>query len=109
MTSLDLCDSIPQTILSGTIKSFTAVPSRRNSGFETISKSVFHSDSIISLQNLPVPTGTVDLLIKTWYLFEYFPNVFATCCTYWRSALWFLSGGVPTALKIASQKIIPCC
>lgn len=62
-------DSQPMTILSGWSVSLIADPSRKNSGFETVSKVNFpvlfvSSFSIIFLHKSPVPTGTVDLLIK---------------------------------------------
>ncbi len=62
--------SAPITILSGKIKSLTAAPSLRNSGFDTTSKpnSIFRFSSIEEITSLtfcPVPTGTVLLLIIT--------------------------------------------
>lgn len=57
------------TIRSGFIVSLIAVPSLKNSGFETISnpKPIFlfaNSSLIIVLHISPVPTGTVDLFMK---------------------------------------------
>ena len=56
---------VPTTTLSGFIKSSTANPSLKNSGFETTSKSTL-ADSPITLETFSaVPTGTVLLSIIT--------------------------------------------
>jgi hypothetical protein len=92
MIFLAFSQEIPHTILSGVMKSLIAAHSLRNSGFDTISNSIFSplfliSSRIISAHISPVPTGTVDLLIKTLYVFTYSQNVFATDFTKRRSAL----------------------
>ena len=60
--------SMPTTTLSGLMKSSIALPSRKNSGFETTSKRasgfIFF---IIFFTSAPVPTGTVDLFTITVY------------------------------------------
>lgn len=60
---------------------------------------------MISLHISPVPTGTVDLFTKTLYAVICSPTVLATAFTYFRSALWFSSGGVQTAEKMTVAKL----
>ena len=52
-------DELPITTLSGFIKSSTAKPSLKNSGFETTSKSTDAFFAIILCTFSAVPTGTV--------------------------------------------------
>src|SRR5438477_622585 len=64
--------SAPTTMRSGRIKSSTAAPSVRNSGFDTTAKGVsaprLRSSSATAPRTLPaVPTGTVDLSTITRY------------------------------------------
>ena len=98
----------PITILSGNLKSLIASPSRKNSGFETISKNLlgFFLEIIFSILS-PVDTGTVDLVIIYLNLFIYFPISFATLKTYCRSAdFLFFKVGVPTQINIISEFFI---
>jgi hypothetical protein len=90
-----------------------ALHSLKNSGFEATSNSIslplfWISFLIISLHLFPVQTGTVDLFIKSLYSQIFSPKVLATSSTYFKSALllFSLSGGVPTAEKIAFQNFI---
>lgn len=59
---------LPRTTLSGTIKSFTAVPSAKNSGLlATVYLFLFYSVEvalIIPFTILDVPIGTVDFYTK---------------------------------------------
>ena len=64
MTISTAGSSVPITTRSGLRKSSTAVPSFRNSGFETTAKGCFVSDDTTSLTRAAVPTGTVDLLTR---------------------------------------------
>ena len=64
MISATLILSVPTTILSGFIKSFTAVPSFKNSGFETTSNSIFSFLDKYFFTSSFVPIGTVDFKIK---------------------------------------------
>src|SRR5688572_15818752 len=56
-------ESVPITILSGFIKSSTANPSRKNSGFETTSNSTLVFAAMVDCTISAVPTGTVLLSI----------------------------------------------
>ena len=56
---------VPTTTLSGFIKSCTANPSLKNSGFETTSKSTLEFSLITFVTFSAVPTGTVLLSIIT--------------------------------------------
>ena len=58
-------DFAPITILSGFIKSSTAKPSLKNSGFETTSKFLTPCFAKMSVTDFEVPTGTVLLLTIT--------------------------------------------
>jgi DNA-binding NtrC family response regulator len=62
---LALSEEQPTTTLEGFIESFTAKPSRKNSGLETTSKGILVLEEITSLTLSAVPTGTVDLLTIT--------------------------------------------
>ena len=54
------------TTRSGRMKSPIAEPSRRNSGFDTMSKSALGLVSrMMRSTSRPVPTGTVDLVTTT--------------------------------------------
>ena len=99
--------STPTTTRSGLIKSLMALPSFRNSGFEATSNGIstprfFSSSAMASCTLRAVPTGTVDFVTTTIYLFMLAPMVRATCSTYFRSAEPSSSGGVPTAEKTIS-------
>jgi len=56
----------PITMRSGFKKSSTANPSRKNSGFDTTSKSTFACFAIVYLTLSDVPTGTVLLSTITF-------------------------------------------
>ena len=89
------------------MKSFMAAPSFRNSGLLATSKGIstprlFNSSQIAAFTFSAVPTGTVDLVTNTKYLFIFRPTVRATSNTYFKSALPSSSGGVPTALNTIS-------
>ena len=65
--------SLPTTIRSGLKKSSSAVPSRRNSGFETIEISDLFKTSLTFFQVL---TGTVDLITNVAESFKCLDNNF---------------------------------
>ena len=68
MTSRAAAVSEPTIIRSGRIKSEMAAPSRKNSGFDTTSKSASAFAFATILATLrPVPTGTVDFVTITVY------------------------------------------
>ena len=107
MTLLARSLSTPITMRSGDMKSLTAAPSFRNSGFEATSNSIFlprfaNSSSITALTFADVPTGTVDLVTSMVYFSMFCPNVLATDSTYFKSAEPSSSGGVPTAENTTS-------
>ena len=82
---LDLSDE-PITTLSGYKKSFSAVPSLKNSGLDTteylIFRSLFSKISLIVLDTLPaLPTGTVLLLTIILSLFIYLAMLLAALNT----------------------------
>ena len=81
-----------------------AEPSRKNSGFETTSKSAVGFASAISFVTVrTVPTGTVDFVTMTVYPLRLTATSFATACTYCISARPVSgSEGVPTAMKTTS-------
>ncbi len=84
---------------SGRKKSSTAVPSFRNSGFETTSSATLAVASMRACRASHVPTGTV---LLTTTMPGFFARV-ATCSpaasTALMSAAPVASGGVPTARK----------
>ena len=105
--SLAFSESIPTTTLSGLIKSLMAAPSFRNSGLLATSKSILafrlsNSSLMAAFTFWAVPTGTVLLVTTKTYLFILIPIVCATSNTYFKSALPFSSGGVPTAQNTIS-------
>ena len=107
ITFFALSESTPITTRSGLMKSFMAAPSFRNSGLLATSKGIstprlFNSSQIAAFTFSAVPTGTVDLVTNTKYLFIFRPTVRATSNTYFKSALPSSSGGVPTALNTIS-------
>ena len=57
--------SAPMTTRSGFMKSLTASPSLRNSGFDATANSCFACFLTIASILSPVPTGTVDLVTST--------------------------------------------
>ena len=91
---------VPTTTLSGFIKSSTAIPSLRNSGFEATSNSKSGAYFLTAARTLSeVPTGTV--LLSTSILnpisglsLKNFPRSSATPNTYFKSALPSPSCGV---------------
>ena len=107
ITFFALSESTPITTRSGLMKSFMAAPSFRNSGLLATSKGISiprlsNSSRIATFTFSAVPTGTVDLVTNTKYLFIFRPTVRATSNTYFKSALPSSSGGVPTALNTIS-------
>ncbi len=67
MIAMARSDDAPMTTRFGRMKSSTADPSRRNSGFETTSKATGAAwrARMISATRSPVPTGTVLLVTIT--------------------------------------------
>ena len=89
------------------MKSSTAAPSFRNSGFDTTvnacSSPRLPSSSSTAARTLSaVPTGTVDLSTMTLKPVMYLPMLRAAAVTYLRSAEPSSSGGVPTAMNCTS-------
>ena len=62
MTVSTLGSSVPMTTRSGFMKSSTAAPSLRNSGFETTAKGWEVIPAMTVRTRAAVPTGTVDLV-----------------------------------------------
>ena len=90
------------------MKSSTAAPSLRNSGFEQMCTGCSVSASMAARTRAAVPTGTVLLVITTFGPSMLSPMVFATASTCWRSALPSSPGGVPTAMKMISDSRTAC-
>ena len=89
------------------MKSLTASPSFRNSGFDATANScVVFLRTIASILS-PVPTGTVDLVTMTAQPVIDVATVSAALKMNDRSALPSLPGGVPTASRITSQPATP--
>ena len=98
------------TTRSGRIKSFTAEPSRKNSGFDTTSKlfSLIFS-KIIFFTCFVVPTGTVDLVTMRQYFLMFSLISMAASQTKLKSASpSILFEGVPTVIKIISAFSTDC-
>ncbi len=96
----------PMTTRSGMRKSLTAVPSRRNSGFdttETSSRCSTFSTAIVE------PTGTVDLLTTTAPGLSTGAISRAACSMYDRSALPSSPCGVGTHRKTMSASVAAAC
>ena len=96
--------SAPMTTRSGRMKSSTAAPSFRNSGFETTAKPMSaprreSSSAIASRTRSAVPTGTVDLSMTILCSVMRVPMLRAAASTYCMSADPSSSGGVPTAMN----------
>ncbi len=100
---------VPTITLSGFIKSSTAIPSRKNSGFEQTSKSKFGACFLTAALTLSlVPTGTVLLSTKTLNpkfgsALKSNPKSSATFKTYLRSAAPSPPCGVGRHKKITSD------
>ena len=107
ITSFARSDSVPITTRSGFMKSSTATPSRKNSGFDTTSKSTWALLAIAAWTNSEVPTGTVLLSMMTVYSVNNGPKSFATCKMYFKSAEPSSPGGVGKAKKITLAPLIP--
>ena len=90
------------TTRSGFRKSSTAVPSLRNSGFDTTATGWLVSPLTTSRTRAAVPTGTVDLFTRIFGPFIARPISRATSSTCDRSADPSSSCGVPTAMKSTS-------
>ncbi|MNT07359.1 hypothetical protein D3C72_1420590 [compost metagenome] len=87
-------------------KSLMALPSRRNSGFEAMSKSApsGRCDLNRPASHSPVRTGTVDFSMMSLYLpFMAGAMASATCSKADRSAEPSSRGGVPTQMKTTSD------
>ena len=104
MTLAASSESTPTTTRSGFMKSSTAAPSFRNSGLEQIWKGVRVCREISARTFSAVPTGTVLLVTTSFRSFMCSPIVRATSRTCCRSAEPSSSGGVPTAMKITSDR-----
>jgi hypothetical protein len=96
--------SAPITTRSGRMKSSTAAPSFRNSGFDTTANGVStpraRSSSLTTARTRSaVPTGTVDLSTMILYSVIRRPMFLAAARTYFMSADPSSSGGVPTAMN----------
>jgi hypothetical protein len=99
----------PITMRSGRMKSSTAAPSFRNSGFDTTANGIstprfFNASAMTSRTRSAVPTGTVDLSTTIVQPFIRSPIARAAFSTYCMSAPPSSSGGVPTAMNC----IVPC-
>ena len=101
--------SAPMTTRSGLIKSSSATPSFKNSGFETTSNGCFVSCNTTAFTFSAVPTGTVDLSTMILYPFIALPISFATERTIERSASPSAPVGVPTAMNMMSDFSTPSC
>ncbi len=88
------------------MKSSTAAPSFRNSGFEATSKSILVIFLISSRTISVVPTGTVLFVTITLYESRLFPMDLATSTTALVSAEPSSLGGVPTAIKTINEFFI---
>ncbi len=106
----DCGSSTPMTMRSGAMKSLTAAPSLRNSGFEATRgvNPALPASAIVSIIEArtfsAVPTGTVDLVTTSCDSVSSRPMVRATESTARRSAEPSMSEGVPTAMN----RISPC-
>ena len=97
-------ESTPTTTRSGFMKSSTAAPSFRNSGFEQTWNGLFVYLAISARTFSAVPTGTVLFVITILGARIRWPIVRATSSTCCRSAEPSSSGGVPTAIKMTSER-----
>src|SRR5689334_15650964 len=88
---------------SGFMKSSTARPSRKNSGFDTTSKSDLQFPAIARCTFSAVPTGTVLLSMMILYSLMIFPRSLATLRMAERSAEPSSPGGVGSASKMSSE------
>ena len=100
-------DVVPITTRSGFMKSSTATPSLKNSGFDTTSNTTFALAEIFALTLSAVPTGTVLLSTITVYSFKSEPNSPATPSMYFKSAEPSSPGGVGRARKMILAFLIP--
>ncbi len=97
-------ESTPTTTRSGFMKSSTAAPSLRNSGFEHTWNAVWVWRAISTRTRSAVPTGTVLLVMTIFGARKFSPMVRATASTWRRSADPSSSGGVPTAMNTTSAR-----
>jgi len=102
----DSGESTPRITRSGFMKSSTAAPSFRNSGFEQTWNGVLVCLATSARTFSAVPTGTVLLVITVFELFICWPIVRATASTCCKSAEPSSSGGVPTAMITMSERSI---
>ncbi len=89
------------------MKSSTAAPSFRNSGFDATANGILaprfaSSPAIASCTRSAVPTGTVDLSTTIFVSCIRCPMLRAAWITYCMSALPSSSGGVPTAMNCSA-------
>src|SRR3569833_2214683 len=105
--SMARLSSAPTITRSGFMKSLTASPSFRNSGFDATANSclvrAFMRASILS----PVPTGTVDFVTMTAQPVSASATSSAALKMYCRSAEPSGPGGVPTASRMMSAPATP--
>ena len=106
MTCAASWESTPTTTRSGFMKSSTAAPSFRNSGFAHTWNGTVVCFAISARTRSAVPTGTVLFVTTIFGLFMRWPTVRATSSTCCKSAEPSSSGGVPTAMKTTSERSI---
>src|SRR5512145_133326 len=94
--------SAPTMMRSGRMKSSTAAPSFRNSGFETTANGTLVSDFKSSRILSAVPIGTVDLVATSFHDFMCRAIARAAASTCCRSAEPSSPGGVLTAISCSS-------
>ena len=87
------------------MKSSTAVPSFRNSGFDTTATGCSVPASMISLTRAAVPTGTVLLVTTILPPFMARAMFSAAANTWLKSAPPADTWGVPTAMKTTSARL----
>ena len=100
------------TIRSGFMKSPTAAPSLRNSGFDNTAKrtSAPRCASVAEItprRRSAAPTGTVDFVTTTVGLVMLLPIMRPASSTWLKSAEPSSSEGVPTATKMMSPWLTP--
>ena len=105
--SIARLSSAPMTTRSGFMKSLTASPSLRNSGFDATANSCFACFLTIASILSPVPTGTVDLVTITAQPVSASATCSAALKMNDRSAEPSGPGGVPTASRITSAPATP--
>jgi hypothetical protein len=104
LTAIARASSVPITTRSGFMKSSTAAPSFRNSGFDTTANGMLapravSSAAMVFRTRSAVPTGTVDLSTTILNSVIRRPMSRAAASTYCMSAEPSSPGGVPTAMN----------